>query len=213
MSIEKSLIEMLEIGKIKPSEKNAKEHTDEQIEQLRASIRQFGFRDPIGVDAEGLIIEGHGRYMAAVAEGLTEVPVIRLTHLSDKEREAYAIAHNQTQLRSGFELPILREELNRLEVSEGDFVALGFSDDDVHFLGFVEPEGRGASTEEHPTDQESAEWNNLIQPIIKTTIRFSSEAKYLQFMQLVDALGRRYPDQTHLSGRLLAFSREFHTIG
>lgn len=208
MSIE---IELVALARLKPNADNAKEHTPEQIEQLRASIRRFGFRDPIGVDADDNIIEGHGRYQAALAEGMEEVPVIRLAHLSGRERDAYAIAHNQTQLRSGFDLDKLKEELTRLDVQDGDFMSLGFNDDDIHFLGVNAPPpapqpDTTSGSGYQPTEGQG--WGDLIQPVIKTTIRFSDEQKYLHFMQLMEALGSRYPDERRLSQRLLQYARD-----
>lgn len=90
-------IEYLPLDALTPYERNARQHGDDDIEALMESIRVFGFRDPIGVwGPRNIIVEGHGRLMAAKRIGLPEVPVIRLDDMSDEQRRAYALAHNRT---------------------------------------------------------------------------------------------------------------------
>ena len=208
-------LEMVPLASLRPSQRNAKIHTPDQIEQLRASIRRFGFRDPIGVDQHGNIIEGHGRYMAAMAEGMTDVPVIRLTHLTEKEREAYAIAHNQLTLRTGFDVEGLKEELGRLDVEDGDFLSLGLGAEDVHYLGMggdapapVPPSYEAPAPSHEGTPQSGEEWNNLVHDVVKTTLRFADEQQLARFTNCVERLGIIYPDEPRLVGRLLRFARE-----
>ncbi len=107
-------------------EGNAKIHDEANVEAIRASIRRFGMCDPIGVwtnpqgDVE--IVEGHGRKLALEAEGYEVADVIFLDHLTDEERRAYALAHNQTTLMSDFDLDILEAELDLLaDFDMGDF--------------------------------------------------------------------------------------------
>ena len=102
-------VEYIPIEDIKPYEKNAKIHTDEQIEQIKKSIEEFGMNDPIGIWRDNIIIEGHGRLMACKELGMTEVPVIRLDDLTDDQRKAYTLIHNQTTMNTGFDLDILNE--------------------------------------------------------------------------------------------------------
>ena len=83
------------IDDLKPYVGNARTHTDKQIAQIAASIRQFGFTNPVLIDGAGGIVAGHGRVAAARLLGLTEVPVIELSHLSEAERRAYVIADNR----------------------------------------------------------------------------------------------------------------------
>lgn len=98
---------------------NAKRHPDWQVEQIANSIRAFGFSDPIAVwhDIAGhpVIVEGHGRLLAAKLLGLEEVPVITLDHLDDEGRRAYTLAHNQTSLTTGFDPQLLDSELDAIE--------------------------------------------------------------------------------------------------
>lgn len=96
-------------------EGNAKEHPDEQVDQICSSIEEFGMNDPIAVWGEdNIIVEGHGRYLACEKLGMEEVPVIRLDHLTDEQRRAYTIVHNQLTLNSDMDWDILEEELKNI---------------------------------------------------------------------------------------------------
>ena len=104
-------IETVSIASIKPYANNAKLHPAEQIEQIKRSIEEFGFNDPIAVDETDTIIEGHGRYIALNELGYTEVPIIRLQHLTPEQKKAYILAHNKLTMNTGFDLEMLKEEL------------------------------------------------------------------------------------------------------
>ncbi|MBR1653650.1 MAG: site-specific DNA-methyltransferase [Clostridia bacterium] len=108
--MEKLKIEYVDIDSIKPYEKNAKLHPQEQIEQIKKSIEQFGMDDPIGIWKDE-IVEGHGRLIACKELEYTEVPIIRLDHLTDEERKAYTLAHNKLTMNSDFDINILNDEL------------------------------------------------------------------------------------------------------
>lgn len=115
---------------------NAKIHSAEQIEQIAASIEQFGFSDPVGVwtnkDGQLEIVEGHGRVLAASLLDMDSVPIIRLDHLDDDARRAYVHVHNQTTLSSGFDVDSLVFDLNSIEGfdwEEFGFDLPKFSDD------------------------------------------------------------------------------------
>ena len=118
-------VEYIPIEDIKPYEKNAKIHTEEQIEQIKKSIKEFGMNDPIGIWRDNIIIEGHGRLMACKELGMEEVPVIRLDDLTDEQRRAYTLVHNQTTMNTGFNMVILDEELDNIDI---DMSELGFPD-------------------------------------------------------------------------------------
>lgn len=114
-------IEYVDINSIKPYEKNAKLHPEEQIEQIKKSIEQFGMDDPIGIWKDE-IVEGHGRLIACKQLGYTEVPIIRLDHLTDEERKAYTLAHNKLTMNSDFDIDILNDELGNFEtIDMSDF--------------------------------------------------------------------------------------------
>lgn len=118
-------IEYVPIDSIKPYEGNAKEHPEYQIQQIAESIDGFDFLDPIGI-WHGEIVEGHGRYIAAKRLGFTEIPVIRLDELTNEQRRAYGLIHNQLTMNSGFDLDALPAELEKLEDFELDMSDFGF---------------------------------------------------------------------------------------
>lgn len=133
-------VEYLPVEQLKPYEKNAKIHTQEQIEQIKNSIREFGMNDPIGIwGKDNLIVEGHGRLQACKELGMKEVPVIRLDDLTDEQRRAYTLVHNQTTMNTGFDVNILAEELDNIDI---DMSELGFLDSEEVDLDdfFTEPE-------------------------------------------------------------------------
>lgn len=98
----------LRIDSLTMDPENAKLHPDYQVQQIKKSIEDFGMNDPIGVWGENnLIVEGHGRVMAMQLLGETEIDCIRLDHLSEEERKAYALAHNSTNMSTGFDNSLL----------------------------------------------------------------------------------------------------------
>lgn len=119
-------IEYVNKEQLKPYASNAKIHTAEQVEQIKNSIREFGFNDPIAVWHDDEIIEGHGRLLAAMEmDDITEVPIIRLDALSDEQRRAYALIHNKLTMNTGFDFSMLVEELKA--VTDIDMQEFGFS--------------------------------------------------------------------------------------
>ena len=124
--MEKLKIEYVNINSIKPYKNNAKLHPKEQIEQIKKSIEQFGMDDPIGIWKDE-IVEGHGRLIACKELGYTEVPIIRLDHLTDEERKAYTLAHNKLTMNSDFDIDILNDELMNFDTI--DMTDFGFDID------------------------------------------------------------------------------------
>lgn len=119
-------IEYLQISDLTPYEKNARKHQDADVQTIVASIKEFGFDDPIGVWGEdNLIVEGHGRLMAAKKLGMETVPVIHLDHLTDEQRRAYALAHNKTAEMSEWDFDLLDDELDKLS-QDFDMSEFGF---------------------------------------------------------------------------------------
>jgi ParB-like chromosome segregation protein Spo0J len=110
-----------------PYENNTRKHSPEDIEQIKASIQADGFNDPIGVWGEkNLIVEGHGRQIAAIEMGLDKVPCIRLDHMTETQRRDYAIRHNRTAELSGWDFAKLEEEIAALEIEGVDLSGLKF---------------------------------------------------------------------------------------
>lgn len=118
-------IEYLPVEALKPYERNARKHRDLDVDAIVKSIEEFGFDDPIGIwSADNLIVEGHGRLLAAKKIGMKTVPCIRLDHLTDEQRRAYALAHNKTAENSEWDLDILPEEL--ASIVDIDMTSFGF---------------------------------------------------------------------------------------
>lgn len=117
-------IEYLSVNDLKPYEKNARKHKGQDVNAIVASIKEFGFNDPIGLWKDNIVIEGHGRLLAAKKLGMDFVPCIRLDHLNDEQRRAYALAHNRTAELSEWDAIIRDEELKG--ISEIDMSAFGF---------------------------------------------------------------------------------------
>ena len=126
-------IERLKINDLLEYKYNAKEHPEWQIEQIVNSIKQFGFNDPIAIDENNTIIEGHGRLYALQEMGETEVDCIRLSHLDEEQKRAYILAHNKLTMNTDFDLDLLQLELdNIIEIDMSDF---GFTiDEEVQSL-------------------------------------------------------------------------------
>ncbi len=112
-----------------PYARNSRTHSDEQINQIAASIKEFGFLNPIIIDGENSIIAGHGRVMAANKLNIKELPCVDASHLSDTQKQAYVIADNQLALNAGWDLDMLRFEVSELSDSEFNLDLLGFADD------------------------------------------------------------------------------------
>ena len=118
-----------------PYEKNSKKHTPEQIEQIKNSIVAFGNSDPIGVSGDNnVIIEGNGRYIALKELGYEEAYCIRLDHLTEDERKAYAIAHNKINANTGFDMELLKEEMQSLQDVDFDLELTAFADWEIDSL-------------------------------------------------------------------------------
>lgn len=110
-------IKYLNVNDLKPYEKNTRRHAKEDVKFIENSIKEFGMNDPIGIwGKENLVVEGHGRLMACKNLGIEEVPTIRLDHLSDEQRKAYAIAHNKTVEMSSWDLDMLELEIDALDI-------------------------------------------------------------------------------------------------
>lgn len=127
-------IQMIAPGLLIPYAHNARTHSPEQLAQIRASMVEFGFTNPILVDADMGIIAGHGRQEAALQLGLAEVPVVVLPHLSEAQRRALIIADNKIAENAGWDEVLLRQELAALSAEAFDMDLLGFSDAELDSL-------------------------------------------------------------------------------
>lgn len=124
-------IEHMLVKNIIPYVNNAKEHPKHQIEQIVRSIREFGFNDPIAIDENNVVIEGHGRLEALKIMGIDSVDCIRLSHLNDQQKRAYIIAHNKLTMNTGFNMDIITDELDFLTTHDFDTTLTGFDTDEL----------------------------------------------------------------------------------
>lgn len=108
-------IEKIKVDEIIPYEDNAKLHPERQIEQIRSSILEFGFNDPIAIDENNVVIEGNGRLMAIKDLGFKEVDCIRIEGLTEDQKRAYILVHNQLTMNTGFDIDILNRELEKIK--------------------------------------------------------------------------------------------------
>lgn len=113
-------IEYVDIDSVTPYARNAKLHPGEQIDQIKRSIQEFGFNDPLAI-WHGEIVEGHGRLMAAKELGMNTIPIIRLDELTDEQRRAYALVHNKLTMNSDFDAELLDFELEDIDLDLGEF--------------------------------------------------------------------------------------------
>jgi DNA modification methylase len=125
---------------------NSRTHSDAQVAQIAASIKEFGWTNPILVSGDDSIIAGHGRLMAARKLGMEEVPVIVLDHLSKSQQRALVIADNQLALNAGWNMDMLKAEIEDLQLDDFDLNILGF--DDKFLDGLLEPEPTAGLTDE-----------------------------------------------------------------
>lgn len=122
-----SKLELWPISRLVPYERNARTHSPEQVAQIVASIREFGFTAPILVDGQNGILAGHGRLMAAKELGLQSVPVVVLDHLTAEQRRAYVLADNKLALNAGWDEDLLASELRQLSAGGFDLELVGWS--------------------------------------------------------------------------------------
>ena len=124
-------MELIDIEKLVPYVNNARTHSPEQITKLRASLREFGFINPVIIDKEFGIIAGHGRVVAAKAEGLKEVPCVLVDHLTEAQKKAYILADNKMALDAGWDEELLRVEIESLQGMDIDIALTGFDDNEI----------------------------------------------------------------------------------
>lgn len=142
-------LESLPVDSLVPYARNSRTHSEEQIVQIAASIREFGFTNPVLIDEQGGIVAGHGRVMAAVRLGMPAVPCLRLRGLTEAQRRAYVIADNQIAMNAGWDEAMLRLELAELQEADFDLDLLGFdagrldellADDSEETEGLTDPD-------------------------------------------------------------------------
>ena len=160
-------IKRVPIDEIREYEGNAKKHPAEQIEQIKRSIIEFGNCDPIALDDDNVIIEGHGRLAALKQLGFKEADVIYITHLTEQQRRAYSLIHNQLTMNTGFDPERLALELER------------FQNIDLGYYDLLPDE------EEEPTQEDSQDGAEVHSMTLSLT-----EAQYQTVMKASETIGR-----------------------
>lgn len=145
----KIVLEVVLLSSLIPYKHNAKKHPKYQIQQIIESIKSFGNNDPIAIDENNVIIEGHGRYLALKELGYEKILIIRLNHLSDEQKSAYILAHNKITLNTDFDMDLLKNELTT--IMDIDMAQFGFS---VNLIAspLMDKEEKSIETEEVETE-------------------------------------------------------------
>lgn len=138
-----------------PYVNNSRTHSDEQVNQVASSIKEFGFTSPVLIDEQGGLIAGHGRVMAAKKLGLDEVPCITLSGLTESQKKAYIIADNQLPLNAGWDMEKLKLEVETLQELDFNVDLLGFDDDFLNGLLDVQPDEGLTDEDEVPEAPET----------------------------------------------------------
>lgn len=149
---------MMPIDELVPYANNARRHDKKQINQIRASLREFGFVTPVLIDFDNNVIAGHGRIEAARAEGLSEVPCVLVSNLSEAQRKAYILADNRLSETSNWDPQMLKIELEGLQALEFDTGIVGFEMEDVERIEVSEytrsAPGQGGTVEEATAEED-----------------------------------------------------------
>ena len=140
-------MKMVSTSKLIPYVNNARTHSQEQVNKLRGSLREFGFINPVIIDADYNVIAGHGRLMAAKEEGIEEVPCVLVDYLSEAQKKAYILADNRYAQDAGWDEELLRLEIESLEGMDFDVSLTGFNEDEIADL-FADSEGTGAEDDD-----------------------------------------------------------------
>jgi ParB-like chromosome segregation protein Spo0J len=166
---------------LKPFQRNARFHSEKQVDQIMASIRRFGFTVPLLIDVEGgcEIIAGHGRQLAALRLGLEEVPTMDAGWLSEPERRAYRLADNRIALSADWDETLLTEELARLLEDDFDLTEAGFTEGDLKNLGIGGLGDGGDAPEQHATEM----WSVIVE--------CADEADQIEMINRLLAEGRK----------------------
>lgn len=168
-------IENVNVEALIPYARNSRTHTDAQVAQIAASIREFGFTNPVLIDEASGIIAGHGRLLAARKLGMEAVPCIRLSHLSETQKRAYVIADNKLALNAGWDDGLLSLEISDLLADDFDLSLLGFAPGELDKLTAGEPSGDG--------EQKDAAAKSTFEVIVECENETEQESVYHRMME------------------------------
>jgi DNA modification methylase len=147
-------ITMIDTDSLIPYVNNARTHSQEQINQIAASIKEFGFINPVIIDGDNGIIAGHGRVQAAQKLGMAEVPCVQASHLTEAQKKAYILADNKLALNAGWDDELLRLELQSLDDLDFDLELTGFDLEEIEALGELDVEELDIEEQAIPEPQE-----------------------------------------------------------
>lgn len=134
MSITTKEMKLVPVERLVPYVNNARTHSPKQINKLRSSIREFGFINPVIIDRDYGVIAGHGRILAATAEGIKEVPCVFADHLTEAQKKAYILADNRMALDAGWDEELLRVEIEALQAEAFDLSLTGFDEKELSHI-------------------------------------------------------------------------------
>jgi len=150
---DKRQIEYVQVSTLTPYARNSRTHTQQQVKQIAASIREFGFTNPVLIDEANGIIAGHGRVMAAEHLRLDVVPCIRLDYMSESQKRAYVIADNKLALNAGWDEEMLNLELNDLHEAQFDLSLIGFEASELSTLMGYDDKNANNDSSDNPYSQ------------------------------------------------------------
>jgi ParB-like chromosome segregation protein Spo0J len=190
-------IEQRSVAELTPYAANSRTHSQEQVAQIAASMKEFGWTNPILISDDNMIIAGHGRIMAAKELGMVDVPVIVLSGLSEAQQKALVIADNKLALNSIWDDELLKMEMADLVASGFNYEAIGFNTQELREL---------LEDTEEPAkeDDEEKEANYIIQ----YNIVFDNEAQQAIWFNFIRFLKTKYEDHDTLAERLITFLQE-----
>lgn len=186
-------IEYLNINSLEPYARNSRTHSENQILQISQSITEFGFTNPILIDAKNEIIAGHGRVLAAKHLGMNEIPCIRLEELTDIQKRAYVIADNKMAENAGWDKEILKLELHALEEFGFDLKMTGFDPSELSEFMFDDP----VDEDKYGDDE--------LNFIIQYNVIFDDKEQQDKWFQLIKNLKTKYPDAETIGQRLIQY--------
>lgn len=155
-------IEKVALKDLRKYKNNAKQHPQSQIDSIIESIKNFGFNDPIAIDENNMIIEGHGRFEALKQMGKKYAPCIRLTGLSKEQKKAYILAHNKLNMDTGFDMDVLKKELRAI------------SDMDIN-IDFLDFDAEALIDELDVNDEDFIQGNEIVKSKFIIKIKCDSE--------------------------------------
>ena len=194
-------IQIWPLTRLKPFDKNPRTHSEEQITELAGLIVQFGFTAPILVDENAGILEGHGRLLAAKRLGLTEVPVVELTHMTEAQKRAYIVAANKIAEKAGWDRALVAEAYRAVEEAGLDPTITGFAPEEIEAL---EMALQGASELPGMDEGDLDRPRGLGNPVISYVIVFDDEDQQALWFDFLRWLKRQGGAGQTIAGRLTA---------